>query len=735
MHPLLPYARTVSWAGPPAFVAGVVLGLPAVAGLSLLLLAASAAACPAETRLAFAEGVRGLFVAALLASVAAGLALGLFLFFVGVATSVAWMALAGYVAALAGVAAARVTVRAFLVPKPAPPPPALPSSKPITPATHVELVAPPPPPLPEVAKKKVRELVLWAGMRRPAAELDQGNYMITGPPGRAKSTLLRHFLKPIIQEVLDPDSDSVLICFDPKRENYHWIASQMPKERDSLVPLWLFCPSDQRTCTLDFFYDFFSPANQETFALSMAPENPQLTQQFFENAFRTVVAEVIGAIVRKMGHWDLRLLMNVLSDPAYLKQIIGNDKYSSFVKELLSPKSEETAQNVVMELASKLAKWRKVAAHLGHVKKDRTFSIERFLSKRGILVIQKDDDYRDQHNAMNAMLLQRIGQVLMKMQKDPTGKRKVYIVVDEFPSLGYMRGFVDMLRELRSRGVVFVLIWQSWANMEHIWKEEAYSIQGALQSFMIVGSADPKDAEHAAKLVGKVRGIEEERGKSTSDGTSENETQGTSDSEGWTISKTYTRSSSPGGHSEADSAGTSGGTSRSYSMARGVSHQESESVTWRYFDRDIKSPTEIMRTPWPTKEGGFHGIGYCAGAPDACDFVYESDFIVREGVFEKNDHIPEYMEWPSEKFQLLEGLTRGELERLGLEDLTPTSPTGPEPADEGPKPAAEATRRPPPAVHDEDLFDGEDLVDADADLGGEFWEGHKPDDDPEGDSA
>ncbi len=40
---------------------------------------------------------------------------------------------------------------------------------------------------------------------------------------------------------------------------------------------------------------------------------------------------------------------------------------------------------------------------------------------------------------------------------------------------------------------------------------------------------------------------------------------------------------------------------------------------WIYFERDIKSPTEIMRSPWPTKGGGFPGIAYCAGEPDVCD--------------------------------------------------------------------------------------------------------------------
>jgi hypothetical protein len=343
-----------------------------------------------------------------------------------------------------------------------------------------------------------------------------------------------------------------------------------------------------------------------------------------------------------------------------------------------------------MEITSKLSKWRKVAAHLSHVPRGRTLSLERFLSKRGVLVIQTDEEYREQHSAINAMLLQRLGQILMKMQPDPTGKRKVYIVIDEFPSLGYIEGMVEMFRELRSRGVVFLVIWQSWANMEAIWKEKAYSIQNTLQNFMILGSGDPKDAEHAAKLIGKIRGWEAERGESTSDGSNIGASFGESDQEGTSIAQTrvagtkdfdktpysppptYTSAyPAGGGFTATDTLSKSKSKGRNAGVSFGKSHQETKSVTYRYFERDIMTPTEIMRMPWPTPEGGFHGIGYCVGEPEPNTFVYESEFLERAGVFEKHDHIPDYVEWPSEKFQLLEDLSKGELERLGLDDVDP----------------------------------------------------------------
>src|SRR5262249_52437216 len=158
--------------------------------------------------------------------------------------------------------------RQVLVPVPVKP------AKPISLPAPVEVVTPslPPPPPPEPPRKvPPRELVLWGGREFLAEYIDQFFYMISGPPGRGKTAVFRLFMQPIIREVLDPDCHSTLICFDPKREMYAWIASQMPQETD--IPLRLLCPSDANTWTLDFAYDFFASADHDVFSLALAPLN------------------------------------------------------------------------------------------------------------------------------------------------------------------------------------------------------------------------------------------------------------------------------------------------------------------------------------------------------------------------------------------------------------------------------------------------------------------------------
>ena len=669
------YANVFSLISAPAFLLALVFGLPAVAVAALVLLIITAIVFPAEMKTGVSQGLQGLLLMGLFGLTLGFIALGVGLFVVGLLTGALWIVLLGAMTGIAGTGMTKSAFVRFLVPKPIPEPISPPTPAFLTPPKaevqtvdaepEPEVPLPPPVPMP-------RETVMLGGRYFPAYSTDEGSYAISGPPGVGKTTQVRMMLRPIIDEVLDPRCHSTLVVIDPKREMHAWIASIWPQ--DSLVPFELFCPSDTDTVTLDWDFDFSSPTHWETCSLALFPANPFETQPFFGNAARAVVEASITAIKSRLGTWDLRLLMLVLSNPGYMKQLIGSEKTAKFAAELLSGKSETTAQNVQMEITSRISKWRKVAAHLSHVDSRRKkFSLERFLGRPGVLVIQKDDNHKEQHNAMNAMLLQRMGQILKEFPEDPNRERKVYIVIDEFPSLGCIEDFDSMCRELRSRGVSIIAIWQSWANIVDVWKQKADTLQGALQNWLILGSADITDAKHSAELIGKARGFEAQHSSSSSKGTSKQQTVGGGSSGSKSTSGTRAASGihSPG-FTPTSTSGSTDGSSTSYSRATGDSEQMTTGVNWVYYERDIKSPTELMRNPRPSDEGGFRGIAYRAGERCPWEYFYENEFV-DSLVHRKNRFIPDYRKWP-EKYQILEELTPRELRRLGLEESSPEEP-------------------------------------------------------------
>jgi hypothetical protein len=695
------YVRVVVMTSTPVFLVATVSGLTHVAAASAAMLFIVAVSHLKHAGEAFLASLKQMGIFGVIASAAGLAACGVLVF--------RWAWMSGSILAMpTGVALAavgfhltRAAVRKLVL-KPKPKPPALPKPLPIQqttivlqPTVPVPVPTPATPPPPPPPKPMPRDIFKWGAREVSSRSVDQFFFAITGPPGRGKTAILRLMLKSMINEVMDVRCHSTVVCFDPKRELYAWIAGQMPPERKSGIPRRLLCPTDTRTCTLDYAYDFSSAANHGTFAFALGPRNPNLSQPFFEDAFRAVVAETAGAIQRKAGKWDPYLLTQILANSGRVKKLVSKDTYAGFVAELLSSRSRETAQNVQMEITSKIRKWRMLGALQSHVKTqipERVLSLERFLERRGVLVIQSDEDFAEELNAFNAMVLMQICQILMKRQPEDVRNSKVYIVIDEFPSLGNIPGgFVKAVRELRSRNVVFVITWQNWADIVHNWKDEAESLEGCLQNFIILGSASPQDAEHAEKLLGKIRGTEAERSTSATSGTSESRTDGSSDTTGSSFSQTRVAGTSGdswnrpyvppppvpggggGGFTPTDTRSVSNSHTKSRSATQGTSYSSTEGVAYKYFERALWTATEVMRNPIPSREGGFHGIAYVAGDPAPHQFVYEAEFLENEGVFSKNEDIPDYIEWP-EKYQLPEPLSTAVLASLNLEGPIESDP-------------------------------------------------------------
>jgi Type IV secretion-system coupling protein DNA-binding domain len=682
-----PYVRAVVLVSTPALVLGMALHMHAVTALAIGLLSVASVSYPRSMRVATAESIGSLGKLILILFPALVALAGLRIFIFGAMHATLWAMGLGSVASVLGFTLTKVAVVKFLLTKPPPPPPV--RSEVPRPQPLPVVVKPAPLPVPVVAtpkalpppKRMPRELVLWGGRLFPAYETDEHFYVLSGPPGSRKTTLKRLFLRPILEEVLDPDCESLLITFDPQREDWAWITSIWPKTR---IPFHLFCSSDLNTVTLDWDNDYRSLTDYEAFSHAIFRKNPFEVQEFFGNAARTLVEHTIAAIKAKLGTWDLRLLVLVLSNPGYVKELLDAEVRSRFAAELLSAKSGETAQNVQMEMASKISKWRKIAAQLSRVPKRNKLSLEKFLREPGVLVIQTHDRYKEQQTDLVAMLLQRIGQILTGFQQDPERKRKIYIVLDEFPALGAIPDIRNFFLRLRSRGVVFLITYQTWASMKRIYKEEAYEILNTCRNFIILGSGDPVDAKHAAELIGKARGWEAQRNESEADGTNESTADGTSDTKGTNSSETRRAGQSgkpvnkwftarpPDGFVATDTTGKSEAHTTSNTFTRGKTHTTTKGVTWTYFDRDIWSPTEIMRTPLPTRENGVHGIAYRAGEPDACDFVYDVDYI-DANVHQKHHSIKEYDERP-DHHDVIDELTSLELRDLGLTNTNPSAP-------------------------------------------------------------
>lgn len=415
-----------------------------------------------------------------------------------------------------------------------------------------------------------RKLVSWADEWFDAKKTDVGNYRICGVIGSGKTHLIKMFIANALREVRD-NPKAKLIVFDPKREFYSWIESLgVP------VPLNYLFPSDERSVSLNFMRDWPNDIDSMSLAEAFYPQKETNKEsQFWGQAFRTICAQVIDAIKTQLGYVSLRLVCLVLEDKELTTQLLATDPYlkqaRALIEQGVSKQSEnDTRENIFISIAARVAEMKFMAAHLDQAERQNgLFSLRDFVNEenQGILVLSKDMTYRKVQDPLNAIVMRRLMELMTQLQKDP--QRKIFVVIDEFPSLGGdapCPGIVEMLLELRSRGVTFLIAYQTPASLERIYGPKgAAEITGMCSNVVYLKQGEDAAGEQAAKDLGSERVYEK-------------------------TPSTSSFSSSRDGNGR-------------------MTHGHNVSGGHHYHDRTIFSPTELTHLPLADEGNGIVGRG------------------------------------------------------------------------------------------------------------------------------
>jgi hypothetical protein len=362
-----------------------------------------------------------------------------------------------------------------------------------------------------------RQIIDWATKEISAAEADEGFYRICGVKGSGKTHLTKLFILDALREV-ERNPHAKLVVYEPKRQFYAWLKSLRLKTH-----IRYFMPSDRRSVTLDFTRDYASDQDSKTLANAFYPYDPNEKQRFWGDALRTIYAQVFDAIKGQLGEADLRLMCLVLEDEALTQAVLGHDLYLVQAKELARVGSEnehETSRGIRLSIQSRIAEMKVLAAHLDMARREnRVLSLRDFVSQpgEGILVVSKDSDYGLVQDPMNGVLFLRLTQLLDQLQT--LRERKVFIVIDEFPTLAGDRpcpGITDMFLRLRDRGVTVLITYQAHTSLKRIYGENVTEIIGQCTNVIYLTQADVESAQYASDDLGHERGYEAVRSGSHS---------------------------------------------------------------------------------------------------------------------------------------------------------------------------------------------------------------------------
>lgn len=355
--------------------------------------------------------------------------------------------------------------------------------------------------------------ITWGDQSLSTLEGHEGFYRISGTTRTGKSHLTKLFIMDALREV-ESNPHAKLIVYEPKREFYAWLLSLGLKS-----PITYFCPSDERSVSLDFNEDYSDDKDAGTLANAFFPEGADRHEsRFWGETLRTIYAGIYLAIKAKLGFADLRLMCLVLEDEKLTEDVLSFDPYLVQARHLAAKTGKsvnETVDNIRLNIQSRIGKMKVLAAHLDHAARQRPlFSLRRFINEQnsGVLVISKDSDYKHVQDPMNAVLLLRFTQLLDKQQQQQD--RKIFVVIDEFPTLAGddpCPGVKDMFLRLGSRGVIPLVTDQGLSTLKPIYQDNTTGILGQCSNVIYLRQPDVESAEDASRDLGTERGVEQMR--------------------------------------------------------------------------------------------------------------------------------------------------------------------------------------------------------------------------------
>ena len=296
------------------------------------------------------------------------------------------------------------------------------------------------------------------------------------------------------------------VVYDPKRELYPYLCEIGIPESQIIVTH----PFDARSSAWDLAADFSEPAQIEELAEMIVPEQESsngTANQFFENSARIIVQDVIEGLIANRGkNWDLRDVVQSLSNIEYLKALLhetdnGRDSWDMFLAPADDGRDSRTALNILATIRSFIRPFHSLAALW--YRAETKFSIKRWANGAGLLLLGADPERERTVQRVNQLLVRRASQVLLA-RSDENPVDWTWWFVDELREAARLNGLRQMLNEGRSKGVRVVLGFQDIEGLYALYdKHEAEEMIGLCANRVFLHLDNPGTREWASDFLGE----------------------------------------------------------------------------------------------------------------------------------------------------------------------------------------------------------------------------------------
>lgn len=305
--------------------------------------------------------------------------------------------------------------------------------------------------------------------------------LLTGSHGAGKSTAIKQVLRAIRKR---GDRAIVYSTSGEFVENFY------REDKDIILN-----PLDERSPAWNIWCEGRAPSDFNSMAASLIPEAKGNQDPFWIQAARSMFSNVAMRMYTEGDLSTPQLLRNLLT--------VDLDEAAALVKgteaaAIISEGSEKTALSVRATLAACI-QYLKYLKHEGD-----SFSIRDWVrddDKDNWVFITSRPDQKETLKPLITTWLDVASTAILS--REPDLDRRIWLIIDELPSLNQLPMLSDMLAQSRKFGGCCVLGFQSYSQLISIYgKEGASAITGLCATWVVYRANEPDTAEWASRGLG-----------------------------------------------------------------------------------------------------------------------------------------------------------------------------------------------------------------------------------------
>lgn len=312
--------------------------------------------------------------------------------------------------------------------------------------------------------------------------------LLIGAQGSGKTNLLVGMLEDIIRR-----GDKIVI-YDYKQDLTGAFCG------DSRVGL--LTPFDKRSFVWDIAKDLKTELDAEEFANVLCPDDPSNSKPFFAIAARDLIVGCIKKLqVESEGSWTFSDLYSLVSLQENIEAACKKHRIEAL--QTIGTDENDQGLGVIGEIRNRT----RPLAYLAKAwpTRENALSISDWLahhSQCNALIIQANPRFKELDKFFTIQIYSYLFREVLAYPDSQT--RRIWAVIDEFPTLPLMPGFADTLRAGRSKGLCVVAIVQDFGKLKQVYESDG-GMEALSNGFgvKIVGRLNCTEAaEYASKLCG-----------------------------------------------------------------------------------------------------------------------------------------------------------------------------------------------------------------------------------------